>query len=158
MAVIPFPIANPRRLAAGTPHHGAAPMQSPFGRLSVDEVEALTTLDFFTRIQVDAENGTAVMPHDEEARLVRYLEFHGLRLPRPVKANQVLELCNDLRWSFGPAVRRAAQGEFDIANEFPGLNAKKIEYVRAVAGQEQVKARDMARQVFKDPASRLFLY
>lgn len=133
-------------------------MQSSFGRLSADEVDALTTLDFFTRIQVDAENGTAVMPHDEEARLVRYLEFHGLRLPRPVKADQVLELCNDLRWSFGPAVRRAAQGEPDIASAFPGLNSEKIDYVRAVASQEQLRARDMARQVFKDQASRLFLY
>lgn len=158
MAVIPFPITNPRHVAAGGPRHGVDQIQSSLSRLSADEVDALTTLDFFERIHVDAENGTAVMQQDDEAKLVQYLEFHGLRLPRAVKAAQVLELCNDLRWSFGQAVRRAAQGELDIASEFPGLNTEKIEYVRAVASQEQIKVRDMAHHVFKDRANLLFLY
>ncbi|MGE0349061.1 hypothetical protein [Hydrogenophaga sp.] len=137
---------------------GARPYRDHHDRLSIEEIEALTTRDFFDCILVDAENGTAVMQRDDESQLVQYLTFHGLRLPRAVKAAQVLDLCNDLRWSFGEAVRCAVRGERDIGVAFPLLNAEKLAYVRAMGRQEPDAVRDMARVVFKAPAYGVFLF
>jgi len=157
MAVIPFPVAK-HPLAAEGRRGRPRPHRDRHGRLSVDEIDALTTRDFVGCIQVDAENGTAVMHRDDEDRLVQYLAFHGMRLPRAVKAAHVLEVCNDLRWSFGDAVRCAARGERDMGAEFPLLNAQKLAYVRAMGHQEPDTVRDMARVVFKSPVYELFLF
>ena len=156
MAVIPFPSVKP---AVVTPFgRGARPAQEAAIRLSIDELETLTTTDFFNRIQADAENGTAVMQADDESLLAKYLAFHGMRLPRAVNAAHVLEVCNDLRWSFGEAVRCVARGERDVALAFPLLNAERLAYVRAMGRQETATVRDMARVVFKAPAVEMFLY
>ncbi len=124
----------------------------------MDDLDALTATDFFHRIQADADNGTAVMQANDEALLAQYLAFHGMRLPRAVKAAQVLDVCNDLRWSFGEAVRCAARGERDVATAFPLLNAERLAYVRAMGRQDTAAVRDMARVVFKAPAVEMFLY
>lgn len=152
MPVIPFPLSHPRpnaptELSPDTPV-----------RLRPDEVEALTQLDFYDRARSHEDNGTLLIEPEDEAQLVRYLEFHGLRLPRAVEAKQVLELCNDLRWSYGEAVRFAARGETDLAAHFPRLNAEKLDYVRAVAGQERGAARDCARKLFVSRGGEVFLY
>lgn len=149
MSVIPFPFTHARRSAATDPLGG---------RLGIGEVDALTQLDFYACTGIHAEHGTLLIEPDDEARLVQYLEFHGLRLPRAVEAKPVLELCNDLRWSYGEAVRCAARGEADIAARFPGLNAEKLDYVRAVASQERGMARDIARSLFGQRAGDVFLY
>lgn len=149
MPVIPFPLSHARRSATTDPLPG---------RLAIDELDALTQIDFYACTGIHAENGTLLIEPDDEARLVQYLEFHGLRLPRAVEAKQVLELCNDLRWSYGEAVRCAARGDADIAARFPRLNAEKLDYVRAVAGQERGAARDCARQLFGGRAGEVFLY
>jgi len=115
------------------------------------------TQDFCECIQADAENGTVVVQDDDEARLVQYLGLFGLRLPSAVKATQVLELCNDLRWTFGQAVLLAAQGRSDIKSECPGLNAEKMAYASAVASQDHSKTRELARQILKDRVSAIFL-
>lgn len=151
MPVIPFPLTHTRHSAAAIPDPLA-------GRLAIDELDALTQVDFYACTGVHAENGTLLIDPDDEARLVQYLEFHGLRLPRAVEAKQVLELCNDLRWSYGEAVRCAARGEADIAARFPRLNAEKLDYVRAVAGQERRAARDFARKLFASRGGEVFLY
>lgn len=152
MSVIPFPLSNPR--------HGAPPEPPPNlpVRLRPDEVEALTQLDFYDRAGTHEDNGTLLIEPEDEVQLVRYLEFHGLRLPRAVDARQVLELCNDLRWSYGEAVRFAARGEADIAAHFPGLNADKQDYVRAIASQETAAVRDLARKLFASRGGEVFLY
>lgn len=126
--------------------------------LTADDVEALTQQDFFEVIHADAQNGTAVIHEDDEMRLVQYLELHGLRLPSAVDANQLRELCNTLRWTYGQAVRMAAHGGVDLVREFPGLNADRIAYVHAVASQNHAQVREAARQVFKDRDSAIFLY
>ena len=156
MAVIPFPSVKPA--AAAPSGRVARPAKEAAARLSIDELDALTTTDFFNRIQADAENGTAVMQADDESLLAKYLSFHGMRLPRAVKAAQVLEVCNDLRWSFGEAVRCAAHGERDVAVAFPLLNAERLAYVRAMGQQDTSAVRDLARMVFKAPAVEMFLY
>lgn len=153
MAVIPFPQAKPRHVGLQAP---SAKVSLP-RRLSAVELQALMAQDFSACIQADAENGTVVAREEDEARLVQYLELFGLRLPRAVKATQVLELCNDLRWTFGQAVLLAAQGGSDIRTECPGLNADKRAYASAVASQEHSRTRELARQIFKDPASVIFL-
>lgn len=151
MPVIPFPLTHSR--------HSTAPTADPVvARLAIDELEALTQIDFYACTGIHAENGTLRIEPDDEARLVQYLEFHGLRLPRAVDARQVLELCNDLRWSYGEAVRCAARGDADIAVRFPRLNAGKLDYVRAVAGQEREAARDCARKLFVSRGGEVFLY
>ncbi len=149
MSVILFPLSQARRSATSAPLAG---------RLGIDEVDALTQLDFYVCTGVHAEHATLLIEPDDEARLLQYLEFHGLRLPRAVNAKQVLELCNDLRWSYGEAVRWAARGDADIAVQFPGLNAEKLDYVRAVAGQERRAARDIARKLFGSRVGEVFLY
>lgn len=151
MPVIPFPLTHFRHSAAATPDPLA-------GRLAIDELDALTLIDFYACTGVHAENGTLLIEPDDEARLVQYLEFHGLRLPRAVEAKPVLELCNDLRWSYGEAVRCAARGEAGIAMRFPGLNAEKLDYVRAVADQDRGTARDRARALFGQRVGEVFLY
>lgn len=152
MPVIPFPLSHTR------PSAPAERAPEPPGRLRPDEVDALTQLDFYDRARSHEDNGTLLIEPEDEAHLVRYLEFHGLRLPRAVAARQVLELCNDLRWSYGEAVRCAARGEADIAVHFPGLNAEKLDYVRAVASQERGMARDLARKLFAGRGGEVFLY
>jgi hypothetical protein len=151
MSVIPFPLTNPRHIVPIE-----APAEWP-ARLSPDEVEALTQLDFYVCSGVHAENGTLVINAEDEDRLARYLAFHGLRLPRAVDARQVLELCNDLRWSYGEAVRCAARGETDLAARFPGLSAEKLSFVRAIADQQTEAARDMARKLFGGRGGEVFL-
>lgn len=152
MSVIPFPLTHPRHSVP------AEPARDLPVRLRPDEVEALTQLDFYARARTHADNGTLDIDPEDEAQLIRYLEFHGLRLPRAVEAKQVLELCNDLRWSYGEAVRCAARGEADIAVRFPGLNAEKLQYVRAIASQERGEARDIARKLFTSRGGEVFLY
>jgi hypothetical protein len=156
MAVIPFPSVNPRHLTTNGLRAPRRP--SPPVHLSVDDVHALTNEDFFHCIQTDADNGTAIVDDDAAPRLVQYLDLHGLRLPSAVNAAQLKELCNDLRWTYGRAVRLAAQGRTDIAHECPGLTTAKIAYALAVASQERSRSRDLARQVFTDRASLVFLY
>lgn len=158
MAVIPFPSANARLLYRSGASASWRRSLATVRRLDIDELDALTHADFFPDVGVDAENGTLVMGEEERARLAQYLEFHGLRLPQAVSASLVLELCNNLRWSFGPAVRVAARGDEDIATRFPGLNADKLDYVRAVASQQRETARDVARQVFRGRNDFIFLY
>lgn len=152
MSVIPFPLTHSRHSAPSEPLPGL-PV-----RLRPDEVEALTQLDFYACARTDPEDGTLLIEPEDEVQLVRYLEFHGLRLPRAVEAKQVLELCNDLRWSYSEAVRCAARGEQDVAAHFPGLNAEKLDYVRAIASQERGEARDIARKLFGSRAGEVFLY
>lgn len=152
MPVIPFPLSNPRHSAPTE-----LPPDPPV-RLRPDEVEALTQLDFYHRARSHEDNGTLLIEAEDEAQLARYLEFHGLRLPRAVAAKQVLELCNDLRWSYGEAVRCAARGDTDIATHFPGLSAEKLDYVRAIASQERHRARDLARKLFASRGGEVFLY
>lgn len=150
MSVILFP---PSR--AG----GASSRSQQFSFIrDAEAVDALTQQDFFRVIQADAESGTALIHEDDEMRLVQYLEFHGLRLPSAVDATQLRELCNTLRWTYGAAVRMAVRGHADLAREFPGLNAVRIAYAQAVAGQDHREVRDQARLVFKDRASAIFLY
>jgi hypothetical protein len=153
MAVIPFPQAKSRHVG----FHAPSAKASLPGRLSAVELAALMAQDFSACIQADAENGTVVIQAEDATRLSQYLELFGLRLPTAVKATQVLELCNDLRWTFGQAVLLAAQGGSDIQSECPGLNADKRAYARAVASQEHSKTRELARQMFKDRASAIFL-
>lgn len=156
MAVIPFPSVNPRHLITDEllpPRRLSSPVH-----LSVDDVHALTNEDFFHCIRTDADNGTAIVDDDAAPRLVQYLELHGMRLPSAVNAAQLKELCNDLRWTYGRAIRLAAQGRTDIAHECPGLSTAKIAYAVAVASQERGRARDLARQVFTDRASLVFLF
>lgn len=153
MAVIPFPQAKPRHVGFHAP---SAKVSFP-RRLSAVELETLMAQDFSGCIQADPENGTVVIQQEDETRLVQYLELFGLRLPSAVKATQVLELCNDLRWTFGQAVLLAAQGGSDIKTECPGLNAEKMAYASAVASQEHGRTRELARQIFKDRASAIFL-
>lgn len=152
MSVIPFPLTHPRHSVP------AEPAPEPPVRLRPDEVETLTQLDFYARARTHADNGTLDIDPEDEAQLARYLAFHGLRLPRAVEANKVLELCNDLRWSYGEAIRCAARGEADIAAQFPGLNAERLQYVRVVASQERSEARDIARRLFASPGGEVFLY
>ncbi len=152
MSVIPFPLSNPRHSA---PTELPPP---PPVRLQPEEVAALTQLDFYHRARAHEDNGTLLIEPEDEAQLVRYLEFHGLRLPRAVAAKQVLELCNDLRWSYGEAVRCAARGDADLAARFPGFSAERLDYVRAIAQQERGMARDLARQLFAGRGGELFLY
>ena len=130
----------------------------PYPTLDAEAVDALTYQDFFRVIQADAESGAAVISMEDEMRLVQYLEFHGLRLPNAVKADQLRELCNTLRWTFGHAVRLAVRNTSNLAKEVPGLNAERIAYARAVAGQDNREVRELARQVFKDRASQVFFY
>ena len=153
MSVILFP---PSRARPG----GGAPFRvlRPTLALTPDDVEALTQQDFFEVIQADAANGTALIHEDDEMRLVQYLEFHGMRLPSAVDANQLRELCNTLRWTYGQAIRMAVHGGTDLVREFPGLNADRIAYVHALASQNHGLVRDLARQVFKDRADLIFLY
>lgn len=153
MSVILFPPSRSRP-AGGAPFR----LLRPTLALTPDDVELLTQQDFFEVIHADPANGTAVIHEDDEMRLVQYLEFHGLRLPSAVDANQLRELCNTLRWTFGQAVRLAVHGGIDLVREFPGLNAEKIAYVHAVASQDHALVRDKARLVFKDRASTIFLY
>ncbi|MDO9436372.1 hypothetical protein [Hydrogenophaga sp.] len=157
MAVIPFPSVK-QAAEAKALRSGARPHQAVHTHLGIEDLEALTTRDFFSRIQADAENGTAVMRAEDESLLAQYLAFHGMRLPRAVKAAQVLDVCNDLRWSFGEAVRCAARGERDVAVAFPLLNAERLAYVRAMGRQDTAAVRDLARVVFKAPAVDMFLY
>ncbi|MGE0097545.1 MAG: hypothetical protein AB7S86_04280 [Hydrogenophaga sp.] len=144
MAVIPFPLSSTRL--------------RPCAALDPEAVDALTHQDFFQVIQTDAESGAAVISQEDEARLVQYLEFHGLRLPSAVKADQLRELCNTLRWTYGPAVRLAARNGSALAKECPGLSADKIAYACTVAGQQHGLTREMARQVLKGRASLVFFY
>lgn len=153
MSVILFPPSRSRP-AGGAPFRVLRPTLV----LTADDVESLTQQDFFDVIQADAENGTAVIHEDDEMRLVQYLEFHGLRLPSAVDANQLREMCNTLRWTYGQAVRLAVHGGIDLVREFPGLNADRIAYVHAVASQNHGAVREHARLVFKDRADQLFLY
>lgn len=153
MSVILFPPSRARP-GGGVPFR----VMRPTLALTPDDVESLTQQDFFEVIHVHAQNGTAVIHEDDEMRLVQYLEFHGLRLPSAVDANQLRELCNALRWTYGQAVRMAVHGGTDLVREFPGLNADRIAYVHAVASQNHALVRDKARLVFKDRADAIFLY
>lgn len=156
MSVIPFP-SPPRPLS---PDSAFPRINSQlFTTLDAEAVDELTHQDFFLSIRVETEGGAAVIAPEDEFRLVQYLEFHGLRLPSAVDAEQLRELCNTLRWTFGHAVRLAMRnsGE-DLVQKCPGLSAEKLAYARAVAAQKPSLVRELARQVFKDRASLVFFY
>lgn len=165
MAVIPFP-SSPRQPSADhvspppspfASRHGAQQQIAP--ALDAEAVDELTHQDFFLVIRVEADGGAAVIAPDDEFRLVQYLEFHGLRLPSAVDAEQLRELCNTLRWTYGHAVRLAVRnGGDELAQKCPGLSAEKLAYARAIADQKPSLARELARQVFKDRASLVFFY
>jgi len=151
MSVIPFP----SRLSSSP---ASRPRALPRPTLDAEAVDVLTQQDFFQIVETDAESGAALMAPEDELRLVQYLEFHGLRLPSAVDAEQLRELCNTLRWTYGHAVRLAVRNTEDLAKECPGLSAEKIAYARAVAEQDNREVRELARQVFKDRASLVFFY
>ena len=152
MSVIPFP-SRPSASPSSQ-----RPRSWPYLTLDAEAVDALTQQDFFQIVKTDAESGAALIAPEDESRLVQYLEFHGLRLPSAVNAEQLRELCNTLRWTYGHAVRLAVRHSSDLARECPGLSAEKIAYARAVAEQDHREVRERARQVFKERASLVFLY
>ena len=160
MSVIPFP-SSPRSRPADSASSNSSRInaQQFTTALDAEAVDELTHQDFFLSIRVETEGGAAVIAPEDEFRLVQYLEFHGLRLPSAVDAEQLRELCNTLRWTFGHAVRLAMRnsGE-ELAQKCPGLSADKIAYACAVASQQPSQARELARQVFKDKASLVFFY
>lgn len=169
MAVIPFPSSPRQPSADGASSASPSSPASLFAArhaaqqiapaLDAEEVDALTHQDFFLAIRVETEGGAAVIAPDDEFRLVQYLEFHGLRLPSAVDAEQLRELCNTLRWTFGHAVRLAMRNNGDdLAQKCPGLSAEKLAYARAVADQKPSVVRELARQVFKDRANLVFFY
>lgn len=162
MSVIPFP-SSPRQPSSDGVSSAFAARHIPqqvAPTLDAEAVDELTHQDFFLSIRVETDGGAAVISPDDEFRLVQYLEFHGLRLPSAVDAEQLRELCNTLRWTYGHAVRLAVRdsGEGDLARKCPGLSAEKLAYARAVADQKPSLARELARQVFKDKASQVFFY
>lgn len=158
MSVIPFPSSPRSRLADGVPSAVSRPQTPLPATLDAEAVDALTHQDFFQAIGVHPQSGAADIAPDDEFQLVQYLEFHGLRLPSAVNADQLRELCNTLRWTYGHAVRLAVRNNGDLAKECPGLSADKIAYARAVATQDNAQVRELARQVFKDRASQVFFY
>ena len=159
MSVIPFPSSPRSRLADGVPSSLSRPHTPLPATLDAEAVDALTHQDFFQAISVHPQSGAADIAPDDEFQLVQYLEFHGLRLPSAVNADQLRELCNTLRWTYGHAVRLAVRnGGDELAQKCPGLSAEKLAYARAIADQKPSLARELARQVFKDRASLVFFY
>ena len=158
MSVIPFP-SSPRSRSADSASSSRINALQFTNALDAEAVDELTHQDFFLSIRVETEGGAAVISPDDEFKLVQYLEFHGLRLPSAVDAEQLRELCNTLRWTYGHAVRLAVRNEGDdLAQKCPGLSAEKLAYARAVADQKPSLTRELARQVFKDRASQVFFY
>jgi len=160
MSVIPFPSSPRSRVADSASSSSSRINALQFTTaLDAEAVDELTHQDFFLSIRVETEGGAAVIAPDDEFKLVQYLEFHGLRLPSAVDAEQLRELCNTLRWTYGHAVRLAVRnGGDDLAHKCPGLSAEKLAYARAVADQKPSLTRELARQVFKDRASQVFFY
>ncbi|WP_439520619.1 hypothetical protein [Hydrogenophaga sp.] len=158
MSVIPFPSSPRSRSADSASSSSRIHAQQFTPALDAEAVDELTHQDFFLSIRVETEGGAAVIAPDDEFKLVQYLEFHGLRLPSAVDAEQLRELCNTLRWTYGHAVRLAVRDSSDLARKCPGLSADKIAYACAVASQQPSQARELARQVFKDRASLVFFY
>ncbi|OSZ71446.1 hypothetical protein [Hydrogenophaga sp. IBVHS1] len=160
MSVIPFPSSPSRSRSADAASSQSSFRPNPpaYATLDAEAVDELTYQDFFLAIRVDTEGGPAVISPDDEFKLVQYLEFHGLRLPSAVAAEQLRELCNTLRWTYGHAVRLAVRDSSDLARKCAGLSADKIAYVCAVASQQPSLARELARGVFKDRASQVFFY
>jgi len=158
MSVIPFPSSPRSRPADSASSSSRINAQQFTNALDAEAVDELTHQDFFLAIRVETEGGAAVISPDDEFKLVQYLEFHGLRLPSAVDAEQLRELCNTLRWTYGHAVRLAVRDSSDLARQCPGLSADKIAYACAVASQQPSQARELARQVFKDRANLVFFY
>jgi len=127
-------------------------------RLSKADVQRMTTFDATTMVFADPDDGTlAVEDAVAHQNLIAVLDFHGLQLPPEALAEDVLQMCVELRWTYGQAIRLAAAHRLDIGQVCPHLNPTQVLYSRMAGEQDRRMARLLARQVFNDARWRPFV-